>query len=502
MFAVFLAIRRLCPRPAEHVKTLADAARYTARYRAAEPAHDAVTAAPRHASRADHLWHAGGWQADVAASASTRRTAAASPAGRAGRPLGPVGAAGHAEPALARVPARHGRAGRAPRPEPTTASGPGAKRCTRSPRRIDPDDCRRSPPSSTWRCSRPATPRSASSTTCTTSRTARRMPQPEAMSLALIEAAREAGIALTLLPVLYMSGGFDGRALTAAPAPLRSSTWPATCACWRRCARTRATTCASASPCIRCARCRSRRMRALLATGVGAAWADPYPHRRADRRSAGLPGHARCAPGRMAARSRRGRCALVPGACHPPDRRTKPSQLARSGAVAGLCPTTEANLGDGLFPLAAYLDAGGTLGIGSDSHISVSPVEELRWLEYGQRLTTRHRNIAARRRGRQRGRNAVARGACTAVRRRPGMPVGALRARRARRPDRAGRHVAAARRARRPARCMDSFLFAGNTPLVRDVMVGGRWQVRDFSHAAERTAAEAYRVVVERLAAA
>ena len=61
--------------------------------------------------------------------------------------------------------------------------------------------------------------------------------------------------------------------------------------------------------------------------------------------------------------------------------------LAQSGAVAGLCPTTEANLGDGLFNLAAFLDAGGRFGIGSDSHVSVSPIEELRWLEYGQRLT-------------------------------------------------------------------------------------------------------------------
>ncbi|MEA2688883.1 MAG: formimidoylglutamate deiminase, partial [Candidatus Eremiobacteraeota bacterium] len=69
--------------------------------------------------------------------------------------------------------------------------------------------------------------------------------------------------------------------------------------------------------------------------------------------------------------------------------------LASSGAVAGLCPTTEANLGDGLFPLAPYLTAGGAIGIGSDSNVSLSPVEELRWLEYGQRLTTRRRIVAA-----------------------------------------------------------------------------------------------------------
>jgi formimidoylglutamate deiminase len=56
--------------------------------------------------------------------------------------------------------------------------------------------------------------------------------------------------------------------------------------------------------------------------------------------------------------------------------------------------------------------------------------------------------------------------------------------------------------ARDEADVIDSFLFAGNTPLVRDVMVGGQWRVRDFSHAAERSAADAYRVVVEKLAAA
>ncbi|MBT6037037.1 MAG: formimidoylglutamate deiminase, partial [Kordiimonadaceae bacterium] len=70
------------------------------------------------------------------------------------------------------------------------------------------------------------------------------------------------------------------------------------------------------------------------------------------------------------------------------------NMIARSGAVAGLCPTTEANLGDGLFPLKNYLDQGGDIAIGSDSHISVSVIEELRLLEYGQRLESRQRNIA------------------------------------------------------------------------------------------------------------
>jgi formiminoglutamate deiminase len=70
-------------------------------------------------------------------------------------------------------------------------------------------------------------------------------------------------------------------------------------------------------------------------------------------------------------------------------------RLAASGAVAGLCPITEANLGDGVFPTPAYLEAGGAFGIGSDSNILISPAEELRMLEYAQRLTLRSRNVLA-----------------------------------------------------------------------------------------------------------
>jgi len=68
-------------------------------------------------------------------------------------------------------------------------------------------------------------------------------------------------------------------------------------------------------------------------------------------------------------------------------------KLSKSGAVAGLCPTTEANLGDGIFPASQYLKAGGKWGIGSDSHVSVNVAEELRLLEYSQRLRDQQRNI-------------------------------------------------------------------------------------------------------------
>ncbi len=80
-------------------------------------------------------------------------------------------------------------------------------------------------------------------------------------------------------------------------------------------------------------------------------------------------------------------------ATHMTDAETK--QLARSGAVAGLCPITEANLGDGLFPLGAFLKEGGVLGVGSDSNVRIDLAEELRLLEYGQRLAHRARNVAA-----------------------------------------------------------------------------------------------------------
>ncbi len=71
-------------------------------------------------------------------------------------------------------------------------------------------------------------------------------------------------------------------------------------------------------------------------------------------------------------------------------------RLAGSGAVAGLCPITEANLGDGIFPAAEFEQAGGRIGIGSDSNVRIAVNEELRTLEYGQRLRHRRRNCLGR----------------------------------------------------------------------------------------------------------
>lgn len=74
---------------------------------------------------------------------------------------------------------------------------------------------------------------------------------------------------------------------------------------------------------------------------------------------------------------------------------TETLALARSGAIAGLCPITESNLGDGIFDGVRYLEAGGRFGIGSDSNIRIALVEELRTFEYSQRLRDRGRAMLA-----------------------------------------------------------------------------------------------------------
>ncbi|MFL6657227.1 MAG: formimidoylglutamate deiminase [Massilia sp.] len=164
--------------------------------------------------------------------------------------------------------------------------------------------------------------------------------------------------------------------------------------------------------------------------------------------------------------------------------------LAASGAIAGLCPTTEANLGDGLFPLQPYLAAGGRFGIGSDSHVSQSPVEELRWLEYGQRLQHQRRNVAAAPTQRRVGDflwQAALQGGAQAS----GRPVGALAVGKradllvldSEHPNLAG--IGA-------DDVLGTFVFSGNDNLVRDVMVGGRWVVRERQHVAQAAIAQRY----------
>jgi formimidoylglutamate deiminase len=176
------------------------------------------------------------------------------------------------------------------------------------------------------------------------------------------------------------------------------------------------------------------------------------------------------------------------------------ARLAASGAVAGLCPTTEANLGDGLFPLEAYVAAGGRFGIGSDSHVSQSPVEELRWLEYGQRLIHQRRNVAV-----DAGQRDVAaflwqralQGGAQAAGRQLGALVPGMRA---------DLLVLDSDHPNLDGLLEDDvlgrFLFCGNDNLVRDVLVGGRWVVRDGRHISQDAIAQDYKAVVRALRSA
>lgn len=172
--------------------------------------------------------------------------------------------------------------------------------------------------------------------------------------------------------------------------------------------------------------------------------------------------------------------------------------LAASGATVGLCPTTEANLGDGIFPAEAYLAAGGRFGIGSDSHISVSPVEELRWLEYAQRLTTGRRAVLAGGPGGSTGRRlfeaALAGGAAACGH----GPAGLVARARADIVVLDAEHPLLAGRAGDAV--LDSWIFAGNAPLVRHVVAGARHVVADFRHGAEVAVGRRFAAAMVKLA--
>lgn len=173
------------------------------------------------------------------------------------------------------------------------------------------------------------------------------------------------------------------------------------------------------------------------------------------------------------------------------------SLMARSGAVAGLCPSTEANLGDGIFPAVDFLAQGGRLGIGSDSHVSVNMAEELRWLEYGQRLRDQRRNRLYRSDQPLIGRSlydAAVAGGAQAL----GQPVGVLAV--GKRADWLvldgdDPYIASAS----DDALLGRWLFAGSERQIRDVMVGGRWVVRDRQHAGELESARAFARVLREL---
>jgi formiminoglutamate deiminase len=157
--------------------------------------------------------------------------------------------------------------------------------------------------------------------------------------------------------------------------------------------------------------------------------------------------------------------------------------IAATGAVVGLCPLTEANLGDGIFPARAYLSQGGRIGIGSDSNIQLDAAAELRALEYSQRLTLRERNVLAAAAGHSTGRalyDAALAGGAQILRSSSGLVPGAwldLVSLKVDDPDLAQRQQ---------DEVLDSWIFCGGRHLTdcvwragEKVVVSGRHRQRD-----------------------
>jgi formimidoylglutamate deiminase len=311
---------------------------------------------------------------------------------------------------------------------------------------------------------------------------------PAAMSRALMAAARDTGIRMTLLPVLYMTGGLDGRALSARQQrfghdvdgflrlldtlrPLQDESLRVGCAFHSLRAVPEAA------------------MRQVLAALPAEAPVHIHIAEQVGEVQDCLAlRNARPVEWLLREFAVDRRWTLV-HATHLTDEETR--GVAASGATVAICPTTEANLGDGLFPLRDYLQAGGRWGIGSDSHVSVSPVEELRWLEYGQRLVTRHRNIAVLPGSPRVGRTLLA-GVLDSAGDATGLapdPQDAVWL------DADAPVLAGAT----PEDLVDRWLFAGNRRLVRSVRVSGRDRVVDGRHVDHEAIARRYGATVRRL---
>ncbi len=165
--------------------------------------------------------------------------------------------------------------------------------------------------------------------------------------------------------------------------------------------------------------------------------------------------------------------------------------LAASGAVVGLCPITEANLGDGIFPADAFLSARGRFGIGSDSNVRIDAAEEFQLLEYGQRLSLRRRNVMALG-GTSCGRtlvDAALRGGAQALGCESAITVGSSADLVALSPDPLG-----------VGDCvLDRWIFAGGGPKIDVVWRAGRQVVSSGRHNARDGIQERFKAVAKRL---
>jgi formimidoylglutamate deiminase len=170
-----------------------------------------------------------------------------------------------------------------------------------------------------------------------------------------------------------------------------------------------------------------------------------------------------------------------------------------SKAIAGICPTTEANLGDGIFPTTEFLAEKGTIAIGSDSHISVNPVEELRWLEYAQRLIKQQRAILASDDEASVGRNLwqqAALGGAQSTNSNTGeLAIG-------KQADLLVLNTSkVALFAHDDQHLLDSMIFASQQNMVNDVMVNGHWVIKAGVHELGQKSEQAFSLLLANLSA-
>jgi formimidoylglutamate deiminase len=321
-------------------------------------------------------------------------------------------------------------------------------------------------------------------------------PYADAAELAgrAIEAADEAGIALTLLPVFYAHAGFGGQ--PAMPAQRRFVQTPDTYAALVAALAPRATAhgvrLGIAPHSLRAVT--ADELRAILP--LAAAEAPVHIHAAEQvREVADCVAFCGQRPVEwLLANAALDRRWCVVHATHMNAQEI--NGLAASGAVAGVAPTTEADLGDGIFPGVEFVQAGGRFGVGSDSNAIVDPFAELRALEWSQRLRFLARNRLSP------GKGTIgtalwahaARHGADAV----GRAAGAIAA--GRRADLVVLDGDDATLASAPRDAsLDAAIFGPVRSPVRDVMVGGRWVVRDGRHPAEEQVAARYRSAMAQL---
>lgn len=326
-----------------------------------------------------------------------------------------------------------------------------------------------------------------------------RYSRPEEMGLRCIAAAEQSGIALTLLPGLYCHGGFGPQ--PALPEQARFVCGPATYL-EIYAALDQA---ADGLPDVRLG-CAPHSLRAVDGARMREAVAAVHAI------DAGAPVHIHVAEQRAEAEACQDWCGATPvrrlldqadvdtrwnviHATHMDD--SERCALARSGAAVTVCPSTEANLGDGVFAARQWLALGGALAIGSDSQVTISPADEMRLVEYAQRLTAGSRNVLAAGCGRSPGAmllDSVLKAGAQAL----AQPCGALaEGLRADIVVLDEDHPALI--ARRGGQALDSWIFCGGAACVRDVFVGGRQVVRQGRHVNEAAIVSRYRNAAERL---